>query len=41
MLLDCHSAPTQFAVRLRNFTYKINPNLERRYVGAGVGKFII
>ena len=32
---------TQFATRVRNFTHKINPHLQRPYVGSGIGDFII
>lgn len=32
---------SEFAVRVRNFVYRINPNLDRPYVGEAIGKFII
>ena len=32
---------THYATRVRNFTHKINPHLERPYVGTGIGDFII
>ena len=39
--LPAGCSATQFAVRVRNFTSKINPNLERPYQGKGIGTFII
>lgn len=32
---------TEFATRVRNFVHKVNPNLDRPFVGDAVGKFII
>ena len=32
---------TMYATRVRNFTHKINPHLQRPYVGSGIGEFII
>lgn len=32
---------SEFATRVRNFVHRINPNLDRPYVGEAIGKFII